>query len=212
MIIPVFIFVEVFKASTFLSMPRVKLFDENEVLTKAMNLFWKQGYSATSVQDLVTHLGINRASLYDTFGDKEQLFKKSFELYRKTNLEGLIQFFDSHPNVEKGFSELFDIAIHQAILDKDLKGCFVVNMATELIPKDKKLLEVIESNKRDFENLFFEYLKKGKDNGQLKTQQDLMSLASFLFLLYNGLKVISKINPKKEELKRSIDLALTLVF
>ena len=70
-------------------MPRVKLFDQNEVLTKAMNLFWKQGYAATSVQDLVQHLGINRASLYDTFGDKDQLFKKSFELYRKQNKDGL---------------------------------------------------------------------------------------------------------------------------
>jgi TetR/AcrR family transcriptional repressor of nem operon len=56
-------------------MPRVKLFDENEVLNKAMNLFWKQGYSATSIQDLVSHLGINRASLYDTYGDKEKLSK-----------------------------------------------------------------------------------------------------------------------------------------
>ncbi|WP_244210855.1 TetR/AcrR family transcriptional regulator [Tenacibaculum singaporense] len=54
-------------------MPRVKSFNEEEVLTKAMCLFWKQGYSATFFQDLVYHLGINRASLYDTFGDKKEL-------------------------------------------------------------------------------------------------------------------------------------------
>jgi TetR/AcrR family transcriptional repressor of nem operon len=74
-------------------MPRVKLFDENEVLNKAMNLFWKQGYSATSIQDLVSHLGINRASLYDTYGDKEKLFFRAFEFYRKTNTEGITNFF-----------------------------------------------------------------------------------------------------------------------
>ena len=192
-------------------MPRVKLFDEQEVLTKAMNLFWKQGYSATSVQDLVSHLGINRASLYDTFGDKEQLFKKSFALYRKSNIEGLIQFFKTHPDVKQGFSELFDIAIQESILDKETKGCFVVNTTTELIPNDKSLIKVIEDNKRDFENLFYEYLQKGKDKGQLKTNHDLRSLASLLFILYNGIKVVSKINPQKEELKSSIDLALTLV-
>ena len=192
-------------------MPRVKLFDENEVLTKAMNLFWKQGFSATSVQDLVSHLGINRASLYDTFGDKEQLFKKSFALYRKSNIEGLIQFFESHPNVKNGFSDLFDIAIQEAVLDKDTKGCFVVNTTTELIPNDKSLFKVVENNKRDFENLFYEYLKKGKDSGQLKTNQDLKSLASLLFMLYNGIKVVSKVNPQRQELKSSIDLALTLV-
>ena len=192
-------------------MPRVKTFDENEVLVKAMNLFWKQGYSATSVQDLVSHLGINRASLYDTFGDKDQLFKKSFTLYRKTNIEGLNQFFESHPNVKNGFAELFEIAIQESLLDKESKGCFVVNTTTELIPNDESMIKVIEENKRDFESLFFEYLKKGKDKGQLKTNQDLRSLASLLFMLYNGIKVVSKINPQEEELKSSVKLALTLV-
>lgn len=201
---------EAYNASTFF-MPRVKAFDENEVLTKAMNLFWKQGYSATSVQDLVSHLGINRASLYDTFGDKEQLFKKSFALYRKSNMEGLIQFFDRQPNVKNGFSKLFDFAIQESILDTEAKGCFVVNTTTELIPNDKSLVKVIEENKRDFENIFYEYLKKGKDKGQLKTKQDLRSLASLLFMLYNGIKVVSKIKPQKQELKNSIDLALTLI-
>lgn len=201
---------EAYNASTFF-MPRVKTFDENEVLTKAMNLFWKQGYSATSIQDLVSHLGINRASLYDTFGDKEQLFKKSFALYRKSNMEGLIQFFDRQPNVKNGFSKLFDFAIQESILDTEAKGCFVVNTTTELIPNDKSLVKVIEENKRDFENIFYEYLKKGKDKGQLKTKQDLRSLASLLFMLYNGIKVVSKIKPQKQELKNSIDLALTLI-
>ncbi len=192
-------------------MPRVKLFDEQEVLTKAMNLFWKQGYSATSVQDLVSHLGINRASLYDTFGDKEQLFKKSFALYRKSNIEGLIHFFESRPNIKSGLSELFDIAIQDAILDKEAKGCFVVNTTTELIPNDESLMKIIEDNKRNFENLFYEYLKKGKENGQLKTNQDLKSLASLLFMLYAGIKVVSKVNPVEKELKGSIDLALSLL-
>jgi TetR/AcrR family transcriptional repressor of nem operon len=198
-------------ASTSFYMPRVKTFDENEVLIKAMNLFWKQGYSATSIQDLVSHLGVNRASLYDTFGDKDQLFKKSFALYRKSNIEGLIRFFESRPDVKDGFSELFDIAIQESILDKEAKGCFVVNTTTELIPNDESLIKVFEENKRDFENLFYEYLKKGKDNGQLKTNKDLRSLASLLFMLYNGIKVVSKINPQKQELKSSIDLGLTLV-
>ncbi len=192
-------------------MPRVKLFNENEVLTKAMNLFWKQGYSATSVQDLVSHLGINRASLYDTFGDKEQLFKKSFELYRKSSIEGLTVFFQSRPNIRDGFSELFNIAIDEAILDKDRKGCFVVNITTELIPNDESLLKVLENNKRDIENLFYEYLKKGEEKGQLKTSKDLKSISSLFYTIYSGIKVVSKIEPNKKELTNSVNLALSLL-
>jgi len=192
-------------------MPRVKLFDENEVLSKAMNLFWKQGYSATSVKDLVSHLGINRASLYDTFGDKEQLFKKSFELYRKTNIENLIQFFESRPNIKNGFLELFDIAIQEAVLDKDNKGCFVVNTTTELIPNNESLLIILENNKRDFERVFFNYLKKGEESNQLKTKKDLKSLATLFYTIYNGIRVVSKIRPNKKELSDSITIALSLL-
>jgi len=192
-------------------MPRIKLFDENEVLTKAMNLFWKQGYSATSIQDLVSHLGINRASIYDTFGDKNRLFKKSFELYRKQNSERLIQFFENRPDIKVGFFELFDNAIKEAVNDKDNKGCFVVNTSTELTPNDESLYQVLESNRQDFINIFFEYLKKGKQTGQLETSQDLKSLATLFYTLYNGIRVVSKIRANQKELTDSINIALKLL-
>ena len=192
-------------------MPRVKSFDEKEVLAKAMCLFWKQGYSATSVQDLVSQLGINRASLYDTFGDKEQLFKKSFELYRTTTKKGLIEFFQSHPNVKEGFAELFNKAIQEAILDEDKKGCFVVNATTELIPNDESLQKVLVENKRDFENLFYEYLKEGKERGQLKNSENLRTIATLLYTLYNGIRVVSKVDPTNKELSNSINVALSLL-
>lgn len=192
-------------------MPRVKLFDENEVLAKAMNLFWKKGYAATSVQDLINHLGINRASLYDTFGDKEQLFKKSFELYRKNNIEGLKQFFDSQKNVRKGFERLFENAIEEAVNDQDRKGCFVVNTTTELVPNDDSIEVILENNKSDFENMFFEYLQKGKEAGQIKTDKDLKSIAALFYTLYNGLRVVSKVQPNAKNLTDTINIALSVL-
>lgn len=192
-------------------MPRVKLFDEQEALTKAMNLFWKQGYAATSIQDLVSHLGINRASLYDTFGDKEQLFRKSFELYRRNNLEGLKQFLGSHEDMREGFTKLFEQAIQEAVEDADRKGCFVVNTTTELVPNDESIAKVLESNKIDFENIFLEYLQKGEDTGQLKTDQDLQSIAALFYTLYNGLRVVSKVQPDKKSLSQSVKVALSVL-
>lgn len=197
--------------STFIIMPRVKLFDENEVLTKAMNLFWKQGYSATSVQDLVCHLGINRASLYDTFGDKKQLFKKAFELYRKQNINRICELFNNQSIVKEGFAELFKNAIDTAVRDKDKKGCFAVNNTTELVPNDNSCQEVLASNRRDFEKIFYDYLKTGHQQGQLKNIKDLKSLASYLFVIYNGLLVVSKIQTNKKALTNSVNLALSLM-
>ena len=192
-------------------MPRVKLFDQQEVLTKAMNLFWKQGYSATSVQDLVSHLGINRASLYDTFGDKEKLFLKAFQNYRKTNTEGIIQFLESQDNVKEGFRQLFEMAIEDSVNDQEKKGCFVVNTTTELIPCDKKIFEIIQENRKTFEAIFLNYLKSGEVKGQFKKGKDLPAIATLLFTLYNGLKVVSKVNSNKKELSNSINQVLSLL-
>lgn len=192
-------------------MPRVKLFDEEEVLNKAMCLFWRQGYAATSVQDLVSYLGINRASLYSTFGDKEQLFKKAFALYKKNNLEVLTHFFESKSNIKEAFSELFNNAIEEAKLDKEKRGCFVVNTITELIPNDESFQEVILKNKSDIERVFYTYLQKGKENGDLKTTQDLKAIAALLYTVYCGIQVVSKIDADKQELSNAVGVAMSLL-
>lgn len=175
-----------------------------------MNLFWKQGYAATSVQDLVSHLGISRASLYDTFGNKEQLFNKAFKAYRKNNLEQLCQFFQNQPDVKEGIKRFFEMGIDESICT-DRKGCFVVNTTTELIPGDENILKVLEENKRSLENLFYEYLKKGEQEGQFKAKESLRTIASLMFMLYSGLKVVSKIKPDKMELMSSVNAILFLL-
>jgi TetR/AcrR family transcriptional repressor of nem operon len=124
-------------------MPRVKLFNENDVLEKAMNLFWKKGYDATSIQDLVNHLGINRASLYDTFEGKKELFAKVFLLYRETNSNGLKQFLSSQDDIKLGFSKLFIQVIEQSKSDIHNKECFVVNTTIEFIPNDFEMIQVL---------------------------------------------------------------------
>jgi len=192
-------------------MPRVKLFDEDKVLCKAMDLFWKHGYSATSIQDLVNHLGINRASIYDTYGGKEQLFLKAFQQYRETNTKNISEFFRSEENVKQGFQQLFERTIQIAVHDGDKKGCFVVNTTTELIPGEIKIVDVLATNKSTYEQLFYEYLKNGETKGQYKKGKDLKAIANLLFILYNGLQVVSKIKPNKKELTNSLDLVLELL-
>ena len=74
------------------AMPRVKQFNEEQVLEKAMEVFWKKGYNGSSMQELVDGMGINRASIYDTFGSKEELFERAFEIYREKNLARIRNF------------------------------------------------------------------------------------------------------------------------
>ncbi len=195
----------------FYIMPRVKLFNEEEVLKKAMELFWKKGYHATSIQDLVNHLGINRASLYDTYGGKRELFDKSFQQYRASNTKGITSFLNDQPNVKTGLRKLFETAIDESVKDQDRKGCFVVNTTTELVPGDEKIQAILEENKHAFENLFYNFLLLGEEKGEIARGKDLKAIASLIFTFYNGLKVIAKIQPDKKQLLTSVDTVLTLL-
>lgn len=183
-------------------MPRTKQFCEEEVLNKAMELFWEKGFHATSIQDLVCHLGINRASLYDTFGGKEELFKMAFQHYRETKGNVVCTLFEQEKSIKKGIRRLFDEAIVQARTDEAHKGCFAVNTATELIPGDEAIHKVLRENKRNMETLFVDYIKKGIESGEIDASKDPESIGLMLFTLYNGLQVITKIDhdPKKLEL------------
>ncbi len=192
-------------------MPRNKQFDEDEVLEKAMHLFWKQGYSATSVQDLVSHLGINRASLYATYGDKEVLFKKAFQRYRTNNYEGLKQFFLQQKKVKDAFEQLFYQAIEEAFSDADAKGCFVVNTTTELIPNDPQWNQVLDQNQKDFIQLFHDFLERGVASGQIPEGTDLKSTAMAFYIFYNGIRVVAKVNPNKNALRGAVRQLLLLI-
>lgn len=192
-------------------MPRIKQFNQEEVLRKAMELFWKNGYHATSIQHLVDHLGINRASLYDTFGGKKELFLKSFQLYLKSNSKGFSDFLNSQSDVKKGLRMLFQSAWQESIADVDRKGCYVVNTTTELVPGDDEVHQILDRNKHNFEEMFYNYLQKGVEKGQLSPDKDYRGLASLFFTYYNGLKVIGKIGERGHELHNSIDLTLSLL-
>ena len=192
-------------------MPRVKLFDKNEVLNKAMELFWKKGYHATSIQDLVSFLGINRGSLYDTYGGKKELFDKAFQLYRTNNSNGVTTFFESQDEVKKGFRELFEMGINEAITDRDQKGCFVVNTTTELIPGEEEMLKIIRENKKVFEGIFYAFLLKGQQNGEIPKSKNINNISSLFYTFYSGLKVIAKVETNPNKLMNSVDEMLILL-
>ncbi|AFM02917.1 transcriptional regulator [Bernardetia litoralis DSM 6794] len=191
-------------------MARKKQFEEREILTKATNLFWKQGFHATSIQDLVNHLKINRASLYDTFGGKEELFNKALENYRNQSKEEVQSFLNNQSSVKEGLKNLFLLAI-TGKKETQENGCFVINCITELIPNSDNILEIATQNKEEFEGFFLEFLKKGVENGEVSPQKDIESIAAFLFVFYNGLKVVGKINSSKEELEKAIEVGLAIL-
>ncbi len=162
-------------------MPRNKEFNEEEVLDKAMLLFWEKGYNDTSIKDLIDALGISNASIYNAFGGKRQLFDLALKHYQSTKMSGIANFFNSQDDVRTGLRVVFEKIVSEDEADKNCKGCFIVNTTTEMIPADSKIQSLMASHRKQIEGHFYDFLHKGVDTGQISKKKDNnMSVLSFI--------------------------------
>jgi TetR/AcrR family transcriptional repressor of nem operon len=173
-------------------MARTKDFDESEVLEKAIKLFWRKGYNGTSMQDLVDGLGISRSSIYDTFGDKHQLYLKALCSYRQTQIKIRDQILNASVPAKAAIRQLMNLTIDQMLRDKQHKGCFLVNSAVENASHDKETSAIVCQNDQEVENAFYEVVKRGQTNGEIASKQDPRALARFLFNNIVGIQVTAK--------------------
>ena len=176
-----------------------------------MELFWEKGFHATSMQDLVSHLGINRASLYDTYGGKEQLFDMAFAQYRKDAGSWVEELFAQHDSVKDGFRVLFEKAIEEVITDECRKGCFVVNTITELTPGNEKMDSTLMEHKQSMENLFVGFVQKGINSGEISSKKNAQEVGLMLFTLYNGIRVVSKVDTDTQKLRKVLGAGLSVL-
>ncbi|MBD80905.1 MAG: TetR family transcriptional regulator [Crocinitomicaceae bacterium] len=192
-------------------MPRTKQFDTENTLVKARDLFWSKGYYNTSIQDLVNALGINRASIYDTYGGKKELFDLAFKQYQESNFRWLKAYLESRSKTVETLREFFYGTIESGCTDPENKGCFGVNTTTELIPSDEWIQKLMLKQKKRVEEVFESFLEQGKAEGEFNKSVDAKNAARLLFTLLSGFRVVGKIKPRKEEMQASMDLVLSLL-
>jgi TetR/AcrR family transcriptional repressor of nem operon len=173
-------------------MSRSKDFDECEVLTKAVSIFWHKGYNGTSMQDLVDGLGISRSSLYDTYGDKHTLFIKALESYQMSASKRMSAIVDQSTSAKEAIKQLLNLITIDLTGDQQHKGCFSINATVEVAPHDKEIKEIIEQNDRNAEDVFYKAVKKGQESGEIPAAKDAKAIARFIFNTIKGMRVTAK--------------------
>jgi TetR/AcrR family transcriptional repressor of nem operon len=179
-------------------MARNKDFDENEVLARAIQIFWHQGYNGTSMQDLVDGLGISRSSLYDTYTDKHTLFVKALESYQKAGAAKIQQIINQEAVSSKEIiRQLLELTTGELIDDQQQKGCFMVNAGVEVAPHDQEVSKMVCQNDQQMEEAFYQVIKNGQDKGEFNTQQDARALSRFTLNAVKGMRVTAKSSADK---------------
>lgn len=170
-------------------MARTKLFNEDEVLDKAVCLFLHKGYNGTSMQDLVDGLGISRSSLYDTYVDKHTLYVKALERYQAAGGNKICNIVSEDTPAKEKISHLLKLYTGNLLNDAPQKGCFLVSAELEMAPHDPLINEMIYKNEQVLEDAFLRAIQKGQQSGEISTKMDAQTLTRFFLTTGKGLRV-----------------------
>ena len=193
-------------------MARTKAFDTDEVLDRALRIFWRNGYEGTSMQDLVDGMQINRASIYDTFGSKEALYLNALQRYQARNQCQVQQLLRQHTSVREALNQLLENMIRESVSDPEKKGCFVVNATTGLANRNEAVNRLVSENEQKMAYVFEDLIQQGQARGEIAQDQDARVLSSYIFSSLQGLRVLAVTNSDLTTLRRVKDTVLSAVF
>ena len=192
-------------------MARHKEFDRDETLHKAMEVFWSRGYEAASIQDLVKHMGINRQSLYDTFGDKHTLYLLALDRYREAEGRKMFELLEQPGPVKKSLRQLFEGTVEKALCDEERRGCFMGNATSELAGRCKETAARTRSNMASMEEALYRALRRGKKEGELKGVRDPRAVSRFLYSSLQGLVLMAKATQDRKTLDDVVKVTLSVL-
>lgn len=189
-------------------MSRNREFEVNDVLNKAMGLFWFQGYEKTSMSNLVETMGVHRKSIYNTFGDKHSLYLKAMERYVQAMGAETRSLIKNTASVKQAIRQLFEFT---AMAEAGPRGCLMVNSAVELAQHDSEVAVKVNESFASGEKLLLELVTLGQNTGEIADHHNAESLASYLNNAWIGMRVLVKTSDDKEKLKGIIDTTLAIL-
>lgn len=190
-------------------MARPRAFDEECVLDNAMNVFWHKGFEATSVQDLVNETGLNRASMYASFGDKKALFLRVLDHYTlkisTTRFAKLLEMADGR----RAICETFEDIMRVGLGDGRNKGCLMVNSGMELAPHDPETAAIARQSFKRIELLFVDALVRAQAQKTISDGKNIRALSRFLAGSAQGLQLMARRAADDATMRDFVDVVLS---
>lgn len=190
---------------------RNRSFDKNEALHKAMTVFWKNGYTGTSLSELTYAMDINKPSLYSAFGNKEALFNQTIKLYlHEYGQEHASHLFIGNlTTYEKIKNYLTSIAT--MVSNENLpKGCYIclttAELAGDCLPESAS--HVIETINQQTKLGLIEFFKNEIKAGNKLNTDDPITMANYILTLQFGLAIAGRNGSSLEELKKIVELSI----
>lgn len=180
-------------------MARPREFDRDAALAAAIDVFWSNGFAATSTEDLVQAMGIGRQSFYNAFGDKRQLYLEALETYQRNAISSHVGRLASPTSPLDGLRDL----LTGLFPDDDAlcgKGCMGAGSVGEFGTTDPELVEIRQKMIAVFHERVVERIREGQKLGEIDPGLDAEQAASLIEITISGLQLAARGGAGADEL------------
>ncbi len=192
-------------------MGRAQAFDREQILAQVTELFWLNGYQATSVADLVQQTRLKPGSLYNSFTSKHQLLLESIERYGRDSIDWVRTLLDQHLPLDQLLGQLLQAVVDQSCSDPDAKGCFLLNIKLEMAAEDPAVQALVERIFGQVELALAEAINKAIKCDQLKPDTNAPVLAKYLLMSICGLRILARDRTDRAMLEAMVEQIMIAV-
>ena len=186
---------------------RPKAFDPNEALEAALRVFWKKGYEGTSLADLTAAMGINKPSLYATFGDKAALFRKVVDHYLRRQ-SGLWDDAFRLPTAKGSIARILASVADALTNGTNPHGCLLVQAALSCGDETDCIKKELAAKRAESETLMRTRLRRAQAEGEIARSVDVAALSRFFSTILRGISVEASGGATRAQLQNVVDLAM----
>ncbi len=187
---------------------RPKQFDADKVVSNAMNQFWIGGYFSTSLQDLLACTDLSKSSLYQSFGNKEQLFIRCLEQYEQYTDEMLKALLHETDSGIDFIRLLLDSVIDEANMPEP-KGCLLLNTVNEQLGNESDITEAVNRGLATVKKNINLALEQAKVEGELSSDVSSDQMSDYIMTTISGLRTFVKAGADRSSLEKVVDLVMT---
>ena len=191
---------------------RPRAYDAEKALALALDTFWQNGYSATTLDELGVAMGMNRPSLYGAFGDKRALYLATLERYVAVSRAAMDEALSGDTPLKEALMHVYDLALGLYFrAGGGPKGCFLIGTAAVEAVNDEAVREILNKGLRSFDRSFEARLVRAQSSGELDPNADAAVLARILSALMHTMAVRSRAGDKRAALRATAEAGVAMV-
>jgi len=191
---------------------RPRAYQPEVALGKALELFRKGGFAATSLDDLSAATGMNRPSLYGAFGDKRELYIKSYQRYRNDARAAMIDIFREELPIRKRLERIYAVALDIYLAGESPRGCFTVMTAASEAVADPQIRGMVLEGFSELDKAFANCFRLGKEKGELPASADPAVLAHLASATIHTIAIRARAGVPRQELEAIVDGAIGVMI